>query len=98
MPWTIRRMRAPASYHLGRRQASAEIFRCGTEDRELQKTKNSGNEAKKYLKTKDITFLMLQNARILRAYLHKSSTARSKNGAPCAKRSETSESKDGFAE
>jgi hypothetical protein len=29
--------------------------------RELQKIKNSGNEAKKYLKTKDITFLDAAN-------------------------------------
>ena len=27
------------------------------ESREIEKMKNSGNEAKKYLKTKDITFL-----------------------------------------
>ena len=31
------------------------------ECRELQKMKNSGNEAKKYLKTKDITFLNAAN-------------------------------------
>jgi hypothetical protein len=31
------------------------------ECRELQKMKNSGNEAKKYLKTKDITFLDATN-------------------------------------
>jgi hypothetical protein len=29
--------------------------------RKLQKMKNSGNEAKKYLKTKDITFLSAAN-------------------------------------
>jgi hypothetical protein len=31
------------------------------ECRELQKMKNSGNEAKKYLKTKHITFLSTAN-------------------------------------
>jgi hypothetical protein len=31
------------------------------ECRELQKMENSGNEAKKYLKTKQITFLMAAN-------------------------------------
>jgi len=31
------------------------------ECRKLQKMKNSGNEAKKYLKTKDITFLNAAN-------------------------------------
>jgi hypothetical protein len=31
------------------------------ECRELQKMKNSGNEAKNYLKTKDITFLSAAN-------------------------------------
>jgi hypothetical protein len=31
------------------------------EGREIEKMKNSGNEAKEYLKTKDITFLMAAN-------------------------------------
>jgi hypothetical protein len=31
------------------------------ESREIEKMKNSGNEAKEYLKTKDITFLMAAN-------------------------------------
>jgi len=31
------------------------------ECRELQKMKNSGNEAKKYLKTKNVTFLNVAN-------------------------------------
>ena len=43
-----------------------------------RKYKNSGNEAKKYLKTNDITFFMLQIARILHANLHKSSAETSK--------------------
>jgi hypothetical protein len=37
--------------------------------RELQKMKNSGNEAKKYLKTKDITILNAANyARFARKF------------------------------
>ena len=31
------------------------------ESREIEKMKNGGNEAKEYLKTKDITFLMAAN-------------------------------------
>jgi hypothetical protein len=39
------------------------------ECRELQKMKNSGNEAKKWLKTKDITFLSGANyARFARKF------------------------------
>jgi len=33
----------------------------------MQKMKKSGNEAKKYFKTKDITFLVLHILRVLRA-------------------------------
>ena len=56
------------------------------------KHKNSGNEARKWLKTKDITFLMLQIQRILRANLHDFDAKRSKNSTHFAKRTEASHS------
>jgi hypothetical protein len=47
---------------------SGRVLATG-ECRELQKMKNSGNEAKKYLKTKDITFLKAANyARFARKF------------------------------
>jgi len=48
---------------------------------------NSGNEAKKWLKTKDITFSVMQIMRVLRANLHQLNAKKSKNSAHCAERS-----------
>jgi len=55
------------------------------ESRDSGKMKNRGNEAKKYLKTKDITFFVVQIERVLRANLRKFDAARSKNSTFCAK-------------
>jgi hypothetical protein len=44
-----------------------ESARAGEIRRIAPKHKNSGNEAKKWLKTKDITFLMVQIRRVLGA-------------------------------
>ena len=68
--------------------AGLEIARLAAIRRRARNYKNSGNEAKKYLKTKDITFLMLQIARPLHANRHKSELERSEIGAFFAKRSE----------
>jgi len=50
-----------ASAGLLRRQTHAGVFRSRVGKGKLQKMKNSGNEAKEYLKTKDITFLGAAN-------------------------------------
>ncbi len=44
-----------------RNAAGAEIVRLGETRRTARKHQNSGNKAKKYLKTKDITFLSAPN-------------------------------------
>ena len=50
-----------ASAGVLRRQKNAGVLRTRVGKGELQKMKNSGNEAKEYLKTKDITFLNAAN-------------------------------------
>jgi hypothetical protein len=54
------------------------------EYRELQKMKNSGNEAKKYLKTKHITFLNGANYAQFTHKLAQMEPEMSKNRAICA--------------
>ena len=60
MVWRATKSREPAR-HPPPRPGVAEAFRRTAANTEITKTKNSGNEAKKYLKTKDITFLMCAN-------------------------------------
>jgi hypothetical protein len=57
MLWTHCRSQAPGSTgRKGVRSGPGEL-----ESGEIQKMKNSGNEAKKYLKTKDLTFFNTAN-------------------------------------
>ena len=58
---------------------NAEGIPRRTDIRELQRMKNSGNEAKKYLKTNNLTFLMLQFGCFLRANNAKSNPNSAKN-------------------
>ena len=62
------------TFVVAERQAGARLEARGKRNssgdgksRTLRKMENSGNEAKKYLKTKKITFLMMQIMRVLRA-------------------------------
>jgi hypothetical protein len=56
--WTVCRWQAaPPPRRKGKRDGSDQ----SGEGRTVQEMQNSGNEAKKYLKTKDITFLIAAN-------------------------------------
>jgi hypothetical protein len=70
--------------------AGFEIARLAEIRRRARKCKNSGNEAKKYLKTKDITFLVAANCA---PFARKSAPERSKIGAFCANEAKASEQK-----
>jgi len=82
----------PASGRNGRQRGRLQNFPAGGSPHGAMKYKNSGNEAKKWLKTNDITFLMLHILRILRANLHDFDAKRSKNSTHFAKRTEASHS------